>query len=563
MNLTVLEVKELVITGAQALMKSLQAQNVEVVFGYPGGAVLPIYDAFLDADIKHILTRHEQGAVHAASGYARATGKPGVALATSGPGATNLVTGIATAYMDSIPLIIITGQVSTCLVGTDAFQEVDITGITIPITKYNYLVKNVEDLPRVIAEAFHIATTGRPGPVLVDIPKNISDAEIDFALPEEVVLRGYKPTYYGHPSQIKHALQFLKQAKAPLIMCGGGVISSGATAKLVEIAERLQIPVVSTLMGIGGFPAEHELYIGMLGLHGLPVANLAVSNCDCLVGIGVRFDDRVTVTVEKFAPNAQVIHIDIDPAEIGKNVRAQVPIVGDIKNVLSEMYLKAEELRHDEWLDQIRKWQVENTFYHEQDRLTPTFVLKCLNELKNEDTIVTTDVGQHQMWAAQILRFAKPRTFISSGGLGTMGYGFPAAIGAQIGAPDKIVVAVTGDGSFQMALGEMGTAMQEDLPIKILLFNNNALGLVKQLQHFYSGQRYSSVHIKGNPDFVALAKSYGAEGLRISNKEEVVPALREALTNGKLTIIECIVGDNELVYPMVLNGKGLHEMEFE
>ena len=551
------------ITGAQALMKSLQAQNVEVVFGYPGGSVLPIYDAFLDVDIKHILTRHEQGAVHAASGYARATGKPGVALATSGPGATNLVTGIATAYMDSIPLIIITGQVSTCLVGTDAFQEVDITGITIPITKYNYLVKNVEDLPRVIAEAFHIATTGRPGPVLIDIPKNISDTEIDFVLPEEVVLRGYKPTYHGHPSQIKHALQYLKQSKTPIIMCGGGVISSGATAELVNLAERLQIPVVSTLMGLGGFTAEHELYFGMLGLHGLPAANLAVSNCDCLLGIGVRFDDRVTGTVEKFAPHAQVIHTDIDPAEIGKNVRAQVPIVGDIKNVLSEMYLKAEEIRHDEWLDKIRKWQVENTFYQEQDNLTPSFVLKCLNEIKDEDTIVTTDVGQHQMWTAQILRFAKPRTFISSGGLGTMGYGFPAAIGAQIGAPDKIVVAVTGDGSFQMALGEMGTAMQEDLPIKILLFNNNALGLVKQLQHFYSAKRYSSVHIKGNPDFVALAKSYGAEGLRISNKEEVVPALREALTNGKLTIIECVVGDNELVYPMVLNGKGLHEMEFE
>ena len=554
----------MIVTGAQALIKSLEAQNVEIIFGYPGGAVLPIYDALLDTHIKHVLVRHEQGAIHAANGYARVSGKPGVCIATSGPGATNLVTGIANAYMDSIPVVIITGQVSTDLIGTDAFQEVDITGITIPITKYNYLVKDPQDISRVIAEAFHIATTGRPGPVLVDIPKNISDSELEFILADEVDIRGYKPTFHGHPAQIKHAVTHLTEAERPLIITGGGVISSNASEELYALAQRMQIPVVSTLMGIGGFSGEDELYIGMIGMHGLPAANLAICNCDCLMGVGVRFDDRVTGLIEKFAPHAEIIHIDIDPAEIGKNVRVKVPIVGDVKNILTDMLIRAEEKTHPEWIGQIKAWQEKDRCRGDagtQGRLTPEYVLRCLNGLKPADAIVATDVGQHQMWAAQQLSFAHPRTFISSGSLGTMGYGFPAAVGAQMAAPEQTVILVTGDGSFQMTMAELATAVEQELPIKVILFNNSSLGMVKQLQHFYCEKRYSSIDIKFNPDFVGLAKCYNAVGLRITSKEEVIPALRESLTNGRLTIIECIVSNEELVYPMVLNGKGLHEME--
>jgi len=552
------------LTGAQALIKFLEDEGVKYVFGYPGGAVLAIYDALLESTkITHVLVRQEQAAVHAASGYARVTGRPGVCIATSGPGATNLVTGLATAYMDSIPVVAITGQVSTDMVGTDAFQEVDITGITMPITKHNYLVKDVKKLPAVIKEAFHIASTGRPGPVLIDLPKNISGAVFDYKPVGNVDLQGYKPTYKGHPTQIKNLTVLLEEAERPIICAGGGVISSNAWDVLRELAETLSIPVTTTLMGLGAFPEDHPLSLGMLGLHGTPYANYAVQNCDLLVGIGMRFDDRVTSAVQKFAPRAKVVHIDIDPAEIGKNVGVDLPIVGDVKNVLSELLKRVSPKRHDGWLEQIKEWKelypLEYGEYNK--RLRPQYILEKLGELTRGQAIITTDVGQHQMWTAQYYKFTKPRSFISSGGLGTMGYGLPAAVGAQLAAPDSLVVTVTGDGSFQMNMAELGTATEQKLPLKIILLNNSHLCLVKQLQYFNSGQRYSGVCFTGNPDFVKLATSYsGAVGLRIEKPEDVEPVLKEALSNGKLTLIDCRISDEDLVYPVVPNNGALDEM---
>lgn len=549
------------ITGAQCLIKALEEQEVEVIYGYPGGAVLPIYDVLLKSSIKHVLVRQEQAAVHAASGYARTTGKVGVCMSTSGPGATNLVTGIATAYMDSIPLVIITGQVSTHMVGTDAFQEVDITGITMPITKHNYLVKNAKDLSKTVKEAFHIASTGRPGPVLIDIPKNVSDSKVKWVPHKNVDLRGYKPTYYGHPSQIKNAALLINNSEKPVILSGGGVINSNSSELVKLLAERIQAPVATTLMGLGSFPADHELFVGMLGMHGTPVANYTISNADLIIGLGVRFDDRATGAVDKFAPKAKVIHIDIDPAEIGKNVRVNLPIVGDVKLILEDLVPKINENTNPLWLAQIKQWKQEFALKYPTDVLTPQYIISVLNELADDETIVTTDVGQHQMWTALFYKFNKPRTLISSGGLGTMGYGFPAAIGAQYGNRNKKVIAVTGDGSFQMHMAEMGTAMEHNLPIKILLFNNSCLGLVRQLQHFYCEKKYSAIDFSCNPDFMQFAKCYGAAGYRITNIEEARSVLEEALNNDKLTIIECMVPKENLVHPMVLNTKGLDEME--
>ncbi|WP_227764494.1 biosynthetic-type acetolactate synthase large subunit [Zhaonella formicivorans] len=551
------------ITGAQALIKFLEEEHVKYIFGYPGGAVLALYDAILESKkIKHVLVRQEQAAVHAASGYARVTGRPGVCLATSGPGATNLVTGLATAYMDSIPVVAITGQVGTDMIGTDAFQEVDIFGITMPITKHNYLVKDVNDLPKVVKEAFHIASTGRPGPVLIDIPKNVSGAVFDYQPPGPVDLRGYKPTYKGHPAQIKNLAKFIQEAERPVILAGGGVISSNANEELYALAEKINAPVTTTLMGLGAFPEDHQLSLGMLGLHGTPYANYAVTNCDLLISLGVRFDDRVISVASKFAPQAKIVHIDIDPAEIGKNVIVDLPIVGDVRLVLEELLKKVTKKEHHSWLQQVKAWKESHPMvYGNLSQLRPQYVIEKLGELTRGKAIITTDVGQHQMWAAQFYKFTKPRSFISSGGLGTMGYGFPAAVGAQLASPDSLVVAITGDGSFQMNMAEMGTATEQCLPIKILLFNNSYLSLVRQLQHFLCGKRYCGVEFTGNPDFVQLANSYpGAVGLRIEKPEDVEPVLKEAINNGKLTVIECRVSEEELVYPVVPPGRSLDEM---
>lgn len=550
------------ITGAKAVIRSLEAEGVKVIFGYPGGAILPVYDALKESSIKHILVRNEQGAAHAASGYARATGRPGVCMATSGPGATNLVTGIATAYMDSVPMVAITGQVSTKLVGTDAFQEVDITGITYPITKHNYLVQDANDLPRIIKEAFHIAGSGRPGPVLIDIPKNVAEALCKVKIPEEVNLPGYKPTYTGHPSQIKTAAKLMREAKRPIIHAGGGIISADAQEDLLTLAELIQAPVASTLMGLGAIPADHPLFLGMLGLHGTPAANQAITESDLLISIGVRFDDRVTGALEKFAPDAKVIHIDIDPAEIGKNVRVNVPIVGHVKQVVQAINTHLEPMARQSWVERVQQWKEDLLLCYPpcEWELNPRQIIERLSEITKGKAVVTTDVGQHQMFAAQFYRTNRARGFISSGGLGTMGYGFPAAIGAQVANREDLVVCITGDGSFQMSLPELATAKEQNLPIKIIIMNNSCLGLVRQLQHFYCDCRYSAVDMTGNPDFVKLADAYGIPGYRITKADEIDKVLGEALNNGKLTIIDCQISKEELVYPMVLLGKGINEM---
>jgi len=554
------------ISGAQALIKCLKEAGVDTVFGIPGGSVLPVYDALYDSGIRHVLVRLEQAGVHAASGYARIKGQPGVCLATSGPGATNLVTGLATAYMDSIPLVAITGQVPTSMVGTDAFQEVDITGITIPITKHNYLVKDVNDLPRILKEAFHIAGTGRPGPVLVDIPKDVAVAECLVKAPVEVDLKGYKPNYQGHPTQIKNLVRLIEEAERPLIYAGGGIVSSKASDLLVQLALAISAPVTTTLMGLGSFPEIHPLALGMLGLHGRPCANLAVGEADLIIGLGVRFDDRVTGLIDKFAPQAKKVHVDIDPAEIGKNVEVNLPIVGELSLVMREVLRLTAPARRQSWLDRIQVLKEERPLRYRRDgnELRPQYIIEQLGELSRHQAIVTADVGQHQMWTAQYYGFARPGSFLTSGGLGTMGYGFPAAIGAQLADPDALVVTVTGDGSFQMHLAEMATAVEQNLPVKILLLNNNNLGMVRQLQRHYCDNRYIGIEYTGNPDFMKLALCYGAAAYQIADKSEVRPVLAEALNNKRLTIIECLIKRCEMVYPMVPNAKGLQEMiEFE
>jgi len=550
------------LSGAKCLIQELINQGVELVFGYPGGAILPVYAELGKSPIKHILTRTEQGAAHAANGYAKISGKVGVCIATSGPGATNLVTGLANAFLDSVPIVAITGQVATTMVGTDAFQEVDITGITHPITKHNYLVTDPDDIPRIIAEAFYIASTGRPGPVLVDIPKNISEAMCRYKGSVAVNLPGYKPTYKGHPTQIKNACSALTAAERPLIYAGGGIVSSRAWDKLLALAEAIQAPVVSTLMGLGSFPVGHELYLGMLGLHGMPAANLAVSNCDVLLSVGARFGDRVTGPAAKFAADATIIHIDIDPAEIGKNKKTDIPIVGDAGNVLADMLERVEKKRCDKWLAQVAEYKKlnEELFACGMDRLSGKYIISALSALRQGRDILVTDVGQHQMTAAQYYKINRLGGFISSGGLGTMGYGLPAALGAQIASPNETVICVLGDGGFQMSMNELATIRGNNLPVKIILFNNGVLGMVRQLQHFYCNREYFAIDMQGNPDFVKVAEAYNIPAYRIDSMEQVDRVLTEALSIDGPAFIECVIPADELVYPMVPAGKGISEM---
>lgn len=547
------------LNGAGMLIESLKNEGVDTVFGYPGGAVLNIYDALFDSGLRHILTRHEQGAAHAADGYARVTGKPGVCIATSGPGATNLVTGIATAHMDSIPIVAFTGQVGTSLIGRDSFQEADITGITLPITKHNYLVQDIKELPRVIKEAFHIATTGRPGPVLVDLPKDITIAEADYYYPDEVNLPGYKPTYSGHLRQIADAADLINEAKRPVLYVGGGVVSSGASHELYDLATKANIPVTMTLMGLGAFPGDHLLSLGMLGMHGTQYANYAVTECDLLIAIGARFDDRVTGKIEAFAPNAKIVHVDIDPAEIGKNVKVDVPIVGDVKHVLKALTSKVSKTVRKEWIDRITQMKEAYPLKYEKEpgMIMPQQVVEAIYEVTDGEAIIATEVGQNQMWAAQYYKFLHPRTFVSSGGLGTMGYGLPAAIGAKIGRPDMAVFNIAGDGSIQMNIQELGTAVQYGVAVKVAILNNGYLGMVRQWQELFYGKRYAETCLEGhNPDFVKLAEAYGACGFRVDKPENIMPILKEAMAIDSVpVIIDFRVSPEENVYPMVpVNG---------
>jgi len=548
-------------TGAEILIECLKREGVEVIFGYPGGAVLPIFDKLYDADIRFILTRHEQGAVHAADGYARATGKAGVCIATSGPGATNLTTGIANAYMDSIPIVALTGQVKTFLIGNDAFQEADVTGVTRPITKHNYLVKDTQDLARIVREAFHIASTGRPGPVLIDIPVDVQQKDIEFIWPEEVDIRGYKPTYFGHPGQIKKAVKLIASSRRPIIYAGGGVITSGAHQELRELAEKIQTPVTMTLMGLGGFPGTHELSLGMLGMHGTAYANHAIMESDLIIAVGARFDDRVTGRLDAFAPHAKIIHIDIDPASISKNVKVDVPIVGDAKNVLGQLLEEIKKVPDtSDWQETIESWKKKYPLqYKDEDKIKPQYVVEQIYEATKGDAIITSEVGQNQMWAAQWYKYIHPRTFISSGGLGTMGFGFPAAMGAKVGCPERIVFDIAGDGSIQMNIQELATCISNKINVKVAILNNGYLGMVRQWQELFYKKRYSYTSITG-PDFVKLAESYGALGLRATKKEEVRPAIEKALAVDNTVFIDFHIEPEENVYPMVPAGEAINRM---
>lgn len=553
--------------GAQVLIECLQKEHVGTIFGYPGGAVIDIYDALYDADIKHILTRHEQGAIHAADGYARASGRPGVVLATSGPGATNLITGLATAYSDSVPLVVFTGQVPQALLGRDAFQEADMIGITIPVTKHNYMVTELKDLPDVIKEAFYIASSGRPGPVLIDLPKNIWQEEIEFSYPQMVHLPGYKPTLMGHHKQIKLAIKAIVEAKQPVIFAGGGVTHAQGEKELRVLAEKLQIPVCTSLMGVSAFPLKHPLALGMLGMHGTSYANMAVTECDLLITIGARFSDRVTGKIERFAPKAQIIHIDIDPAEIGKNIRVNIPIVGDVKNILATLLSELDLSQYhsisnkSSWHEKIAGWKkIFPLQYDQEDSLKPQYVIEEMSRIVQGEAIVTTEVGQHQMWAAQYYACKHSRSFLTSGGLGTMGFGFPAAIGAQLAQPERTVFCIAGDGSFQMNMQELGTIMTYDLPIKIVLLNNNALGMVRQWQEVIYQERYSHTIWEKAPDFMKLADAYNIKGIRVDESGAVSEAIEEAIAHQGPVFMEFVVAQEENVFPMVLPGKPIEEM---
>jgi acetolactate synthase I/II/III large subunit len=557
-------------TGAQILLECLKREGVEYIFGYPGAVILAVHDQIEAMGIKYVLTRHEQGAVHAAVGCARATGNVGVCLATSGPGGTNLVTGIADAYMDSVPIVAFTGQVPRLMIGNDAFQEADIVGITRSVTKHNYLVQDVAAFALIIRSAFHIAGTGRPGPVLVDMPKDILMAETDFVYPEEVKIRGYSPNYTGNKKQIKRAAKAIAQARRPVVYAGGGVISSEASAELAELVNTLQAPVTLTLMGMGAFPGDNPLFLGMLGMHGTQYANLAVTACDLLIAIGARFDDRVTGTLETFAPHAKIIHIDIDPSAISKNIKVDIPIVGDVKTVLRELNPLLKPGDYGAWREQVAAWKREKplTYQKSETLIKPQQVVEEIADLTKGEAIITTEVGQHQMWAALFGLYRYPRSFISSGGLGVMGFGFPAAIGAQAGCPDKLVIDIAGDGSFQMVVQELATAVCADLPVKVVILNNGFLGMIRQWQDLFFEKRlcHSCLrHVSGKyfPDFVKLADAYGAAGLRITNPVELRAKLEEAFAIPRPVIIDVIVNEAEKVFPMVPAGAGIADMLIE
>ena len=559
------------LTGAEIVIQSLKAEGVEHVFGYPGGAVLHIYDAFYKQDdVQHILVRHEQGATHAADGYARATGKPGVVLVTSGPGATNAVTGIATAYMDSIPMVVITGQVPKHLIGNDAFQEVDSVGITRPVVKHNFLIGDVKEIATVFKKAFYVATTGRPGPVVIDIPKDITAAKCEFHYPSEIKMRSYHPTVKGHIGQIKRATELILSAERPMIYTGGGVILGNASEQLTAFTQKLGYPITNTLMGLGAYPANDRQFLGMLGMHGTYEANMGMHHCDVLIAIGARFDDRVTGNLEKFCPDAKIVHIDVDPASISKNVRVDIPIVGDVSQVLDD-FLKVLDSGHKEpnvsalekWWAQIEEWRSQDCLKYdrESELVKPQYVIEQLHEITRGDAFVTSDVGQHQMWAAQYYGFNKPRRWINSGGLGTMGFGLPAAIGVQLAYPDETVVCITGEASIQMCIQELSTCKQYGLPIKIICLNNGYMGMVRQWQEFFYEKRYAMSYFDALPDFVALAQSYGHRGIQIDKPADVRGALEEALgRKDELVFMDFLTDRTENVYPMIPAGAGLNEM---
>lgn len=552
------------LSGSEMLIAALAKEGVDVIFGYPGGAILPTYDEIYKKGIRHILARHEQGAIHAAQGYARVSRKPGVCIVTSGPGATNVVTGIADAMIDSLPLVVITGQVATTVIGTDAFQEADMIGITMPITKHNYQVRSVKELPRILKEAFHIATTGRPGPVLVDLPKDVSLATGLFDYDKEIDLPGYQPTIVPNRLQIRKVNEAVSTARKPVILAGAGVLHGNASEELVAFAEKNQIPVVNTLLGLGCFPGEHELFLGMGGMHGTYTANMAIHEADLLISIGARFDDRLTGNLAHFAPEARVVHIDIDPAEIGKNVETEIPVVGDAKEAL-QMLLEENGEPGDtqEWRTKLQQLKQEYPLWYEEDGETikPQQLLELIHEVTNGEAIVTTDVGQHQMWSAQFYKFNKPNRWVTSGGLGTMGFGFPAAIGAQFAEPEATVISVTGDAGFQMTAQEMSILQELNLPVKIVIVNNASLGMVRQWQQLFHGERYSNSLFPIQPNFVKLAEAYDIKGIRVDAKSELRAALEEMIAHPGPVLMDIRVAKEENVYPMIAPGKGQHQME--
>ena len=554
--------------AVDALMECLKAEGVDVVFGLPGGANLPTYDAFYDAGIRHILVRHEAGGGHAAEGYAKATGKVGVSLATSGPGATNLITPITDAMMDSVPVVFITGQVRTELLGTDGFQEADTIGITMPVVKHSFMIQHPLELPRTIHEAFHLARTGRPGPVVVDIPQDLSRADIPYEPVDDVHLPGYQPTTEGNQKQIRLAAKALANSRRPVIYAGGGVVSANASAELTELATADRFPVTCTVMGLGAFPGTHDQWLGMLGMHGTRTANYSMDEADLIVAIGARFDDRITGKLSEFAPRAKFIHIDIDPAEISKNVPAHIPIVGDAKNILPRLTaeyraLEADPARLEEWWTRVHKWQERHPLAYTDStdsEIKPQYMIEALYEATRGDAIVVSDVGQHQMWTAQRFHFAKPRRWINSGGLGTMGFGLPAAMGAQVGCPDDTVVCVAGDGSVQMNMQELATCAEEKIPIKVFIMNNGYLGMVRQWQELFWDKRYSQVDMGQYPDFVKLADAYGATGIRLTDKTTLVPDMREALATEGPVLVDVRVTREENTYPMIAPGQAARDM---
>jgi acetolactate synthase-1/2/3 large subunit len=563
-----METETMEMTGAQILMAVLKAEGVDTIFGYPGGAVIDIYDALAETDIRHILVRHEQGAVHAADGYARASGKTGVCLVTSGPGATNTVSGIASAFADSIPVVILTGQVPTHLIGNDAFQEVDIVGITRPCTKHNYLVKSLAELARTIREAFYLARSGRPGPVLVDIPKNIAGGRATYRPHGEVRMRAYNPTYQPNRKQLREVARLIEQSARPMIFAGGGVILSGGSAELTRLARRTQVPVTTSLMGLGAFPGTDPLFMGMIGMHGTYTANTCTGACDLMLAVGVRFDDRVTGKTDAFASQAKIVHIDIDPTSIRKNVPVSVPVVGDcrislqlLNELIDEGQAQGIARKNIGWLEQVGQWKTcQPLTYRQCPSIKPQYVVEKVYELTRGEAVITTEVGQNQMWTAQYYRFDRPNHFITSGGLGCMGFGLPAAIGAQIACPDKTVVDIAGDGSIQMNIQEMATAVQYGLPVKIVILNNGYLGMVRQWQELFYGKRYSATRMACQPDFVKLAEAYGAVGLRAECPQEVEPVLRAGLELRRPVIMDFVVAAEECVYPMVPAGAPITEM---